>query len=130
MILVVCGIITKNSKVLICKRKPGKSMAGFWEFPGGKIESNELPEEALKRELLEELGMKVELHNYFTTIVHSYKDLTISLIAYKCKFQEATFNLTDHDAYKWIDILDLLNWKLAEADIPIAKKLINEITDL
>lgn len=126
MIDVVCGIISRNNKVLICKRKTEKSLGGFWEFPGGKIESNEPPKGALKRELLEELGMEVEIHNRFTTVVHTYTDFVIKLTAIKCTFIEASFVMTDHDSYEWAEVSDLLTWKLACADITIAKSLINE----
>ena len=123
MINVVCGIISGNQKVLICKRKTGNSMGGYWEFPGGKIEANEPPNEALKRELEEELGMEVELRNHFTTVIHDYKYFVIKLIAIKCTFIKASFIMSDHDAYEWVEVRDLLNWRLADADIPIAKAL-------
>lgn len=126
MVEVVCGIISRNNKVLICKRKKGKYLGGFWEFPGGKIESNESPKSALKRELLEELGMEVEMHNHLTNVIHSYPDFVIKLIAIECTLIKASFVMTDHDSYEWVAVSDLLNWKLAGADIPIAEALINE----
>lgn len=126
MIEVVCGIIMKDQKVLICRRNEMKSLAGYWEFPGGKIEAGESPKDSLKRELIEELGMKVKIGLHYKTVIHEYNSLTIKLIAYKCKFIEATFVMTDHDSYQWINIIDLVKWKLAPADVPIAKQLIIE----
>jgi 8-oxo-dGTP diphosphatase len=124
IIKVVCGIIFNDNKVFICRRKPEKSLGGYWEFPGGKIERGEKYELSLSRELIEELGMKVEVKEYFKTNIHAYEKLTIELIAYKCIFFDATFQLTDHDSFEWVLVKDLVNWNLAPADIPIAKELI------
>jgi 8-oxo-dGTP diphosphatase len=71
--------------------------------------------------------MKVEVKEYFKTNIHTYEKFTIELIAYKCNFFDATFQLTDHDSFEWVLVKDLVNWNLAPADIPIAKELI--ITD-
>ncbi|AUP79460.1 (deoxy)nucleoside triphosphate pyrophosphohydrolase [Flavivirga eckloniae] len=123
MIKVVCGIIYKNGKVFLCRRNPHKQLGGYWEFPGGKLELNENPETALKRELYEEISMFIKVLNHFATVIHKYDNFTIELTAYECKFIEADFNLTDHDKYEWIDINQIINKKLAPADIPIVKKL-------
>lgn len=124
IIKVVCGIIFHDNKVIICRRKPEKSLGGYWEFPGGKIEQGEKNEVSLSRELKEELDMKVEVKDYFKTNFHDYGKFRIELIAYKCNFIDANFEMIDHDSYKWVDILDLLKWNLAPADIPIAQELI------
>lgn len=121
---VVCGIIFHDSKVLICRRKPNRSLGGFWEFPGGKIEDGEKNEESLCRELMEELGMEVVVLDFFKSQFHNYDSFKIELIAYRCNFIRASFDLSDHDAYEWVGILDLNKWKLAPADIPIAEELI------
>ena len=124
IIKVVCGIIFKKDKVLICRRSEHKSMAGFWEFPGGKIESGEQASDALIRELQEELGMKVIVGAHFKTVRYPYENFTIELISYTCQFQEATYKLIDHDEYEWIELIDLNYKNLAPADIPIAEELI------
>ena len=123
MIKVVCGIIFNAGKIFISRRKLGKSLGGYWEFPGGKVEEGEVYEEKLIRELEEELGMKVEVGDHFITNEHKYQNFRIELIAYQCKFLSATFKMADHDAYEWVVPSKLLDWKLAPADIPIAKKL-------
>lgn len=123
IIKVVCGIIYKDNKILLCRRKQNKSLGGYWEFPGGKVEVGENFENALCRELLEEIGMRVNVNDYFASNIYKYEKVTIDLIAYKCDFIDASYNMTDHDAYEWINENELINWKLAPADIPIARKL-------
>jgi 8-oxo-dGTP diphosphatase len=123
-IKVVCGIVYMDGKILICRRKFNKSFAGFWEFPGGKVEVGEKIDEALKRELFEELGMSVEIMGYFTTSTFKYDNFRVELVAYRCVYLSATFALTDHDSYNWISAKDLLKYNLTNADVPIAKKLI------
>ncbi|GGZ88254.1 (deoxy)nucleoside triphosphate pyrophosphohydrolase [Algibacter mikhailovii] len=121
MINVVCGIIYKGDRIFIARRKAGKSMAGKWEFPGGKVERGESEEMALKRELLEELGMLVTVKNKLGSNVHAYKDFKINLVAYKCDFVNASFKLTDHDRFEWVTPKELLNYDLTAADIPLVE---------
>ena len=125
-IKVVCGIIYNDNKVLICRRKPSKSLGGFWEFPGGKVEKGESSELALIRELSEELGIKVENIIFFGTNIHEYISNNIELQAYKCKFIKTDLILKDHDAFEWINIQEIVSYDLAPADIPIANELMLE----
>ena len=119
LINVVCGIIKKDAKIFIARRAKHKSMAGKWEFPGGKVENFETETQALKRELNEEFGMKVEVDEYLGSNIHTYHNFRIKLIAYKCEFISASFELTDHDKFEWISKENLNNYDLTEADIPI-----------
>lgn len=98
-------------------------MAGKWEFPGGKIDTDEVPQTALLRELSEELGMNVIVDSQICTVYHRYPEFKLQLTAFKCNFLNATYILTDHDEIQWIDPKDLLKYDLCEADIPIAKLL-------
>lgn len=118
-----CGIISNEGKVLICRRAAHKHLAGFWEFPGGKVEPGEDPGSSLKRELSEELGMEIGNAEYFMEHVHDYGDFKIKLIAYRCVFLKASFEMTDHDIYSWVDIRMLKGIRLAAADVPIALAL-------
>lgn len=125
MLKVVCGVIWSNDgKVLLARRKPGKSMAGKWEFPGGKIETGEPEEEALKRELMEELGMTVSVHEKIGEFPFQYPSGSILLIAYRCTFLSATFRLSDHDKVIWLGTADLMQYDLAAADLPIIAHLL------
>lgn len=123
LIKVVCGIIFNDGKVLICRRKPEKSLGGYWEFPGGKIEDGESDEVSLVRELIEELGMNVKVDHYFKTNIHAYEKFTIELVAYKCQFIDSNDKLIDHDVCEWINVKDLKKFNLAPADIPLALEL-------
>lgn len=120
MIQVLCGIITNSEdKIFIARLKPGKYMAGKWEFPGGKLEEGESEESCLQRELLEELGMKVEVGEKLGHNEHQYPAFSIRLIAYQCTFVEASYELTDHDTYEWVKKEELTQYDLAEADVPL-----------
>jgi 8-oxo-dGTP diphosphatase len=124
MIEVVCGVIyNEHGQVLICRRAQHKSLSGYWEFPGGKMEPNELPEQSLSRELLEELGMEVLVQDFLAEVMHKYEDFAIKLVAYRCAFISATYILSDHDRYTWVFPQELVNFELATADIPIAEQL-------
>ncbi|WP_433900440.1 (deoxy)nucleoside triphosphate pyrophosphohydrolase [Sphingobacterium puteale] len=124
IIKVVCGIIFKDNLVLICRRKQEKSLGGYWEFPGGKVEEAESHEDSLLRELIEELHLKVEIKQHFFDTVHHYDKVAIKLISFICETSGTVVASTDHDQLKWVKVIDLLNWKLAPADIPIAQVLI------
>ena len=121
---VVCGLIKKENKFLITRRKPNKSQAGLWEFPGGKVEKSETDIEALKRELKEELGIDIYNVIYFADNHHKYENIEINLKAYECFTDEEPTKLIDHDKFKWCNLDDIRKNDLAPADIPILEKLI------
>lgn len=123
MIQVAAAVIMEDDRVLVARRSPHKHMGGYWEFPGGKIEDGETPQQALSRELLEELGIKLRVGEYFLTNEHDYGDKKISLIAYFCSWSEWDLKLADHDAVCWCSAAELLELDLAPADIPIATAL-------
>ena len=126
MIKVVCGIIYNGDKVFVCRRKEGKSLVGFWEFPGGKIEEGESQQEALKRELSEELEMEVSIDSFLGSSRHDYGNFKIELLSYNCSLINYNGKLTDHDAYKWITPENLHTINLAPADIPLTAMIINK----
>lgn len=116
---VAAGLIIKESKVLVARRKAGLHMAGFWEFPGGKIEANETPEQCLIRELKEELGIEVKIGPFIGQNTHHYSDKTVRLMAFQVEHVSGEFELTEHDELKWLNYAELgsVNW--APADIPL-----------
>ena len=124
---VTCAIIEKEGKILIARRTADKKLAGKWEFPGGKIEDGESPEECLKRELDEEFGIQTEVGEFITLNKHHYDHISIELMAYRVEYNSGEFTLSDHDAIEWVTPEELLNYDLAEADVPIAKEIINYV---
>jgi 8-oxo-dGTP diphosphatase len=99
-IKVTAGVITDNDKVLITRRIPKENFAGGWEFPGGKIEDNETPEDCLVRELKEELNIDVSIDKFCTEVTYDYGNLNIDLIAYYCTIVGGEIQISVHDKYK------------------------------
>lgn len=127
MLKVVAAILEKEDKVFIARRRPGKHLEGYWEFPGGKIENNETPEECLKRELKEELGIEITVKNYIGKSIYKYPQKTIELLCFSAFVKKGRIQLTEHDAYEWININDAFAFKLAHADIPLIELYKNRL---
>ena len=126
IIRVTAAILESNGKILIAKRKSLDTLfGGFWEFPGGKIEEGETPEECMARELKEELEIEVEVGELITSNEHKYPHGIFELLANKVKHISGAFILNDHDEIKWITIDELSNFKFPPADAPIISYLKN-----
>ncbi len=123
MITVTCAIIEKNGKSLIARRATDQKLAGKWEFPGGEVEEGESLEECLKRELEEEFGIQAEVGEFITVNKHHYDHISIELLAFQATYISGSFTLIDHDQIEWVSPSELLDYDLAEADIPIAELL-------
>lgn len=123
-IQVAAAIIQKDGKILLAKRARHKHLAGYWEFPGGKIEQGETPQSCLVRELQEELQVKVESLRYLAEHTHDYETMTVTIQAFLCDFAEGGFVLTDHDEVKWVKMDELGDYVLAPADIPFISYLL------
>ncbi|MDO4535570.1 MAG: (deoxy)nucleoside triphosphate pyrophosphohydrolase [Clostridium perfringens] len=120
MINVVAAILEKEDKILIAKKREGKSLAGYWEFPGGKIENGETSEEALVRELKEEMDIEVEVNRYVGESIYDYgNNKIISLKGHTAKIIGGEIKLTDHDEYRWVTLKEIKGYKIAPADIPL-----------
>ena len=98
-------------------------LGGLWEFPGGKIENCETPEECLAREIKEELNISVEVGELITSNKHKYPLGYFELFAYKVKYISGDIILNDHDEIKWVTIDEMLNFEFPPADIPIINYL-------
>jgi 8-oxo-dGTP diphosphatase len=127
MIIVSAAILINNNKVLIAKRKATDKLSNKWEFPGGKVEFNETPEDCLIREKEEEFSIGIKIQSYFGESIYLYPDFKIKLIAYKVLWIEGEINLTDHQDYKWASINELKKFDFAAADIPLVEKLKEEL---
>lgn len=120
---VVAAVIRKNGRVLICRRPEGKARAGQWEFPGGKIEPDETPEEALVRECREELGFTLRPLRFFTEVLHEYPDLTVRLLVYDCEPAIGEPKALEHSEIRFVLPSELPAFDLCPADRVIAAKL-------
>lgn len=122
MITVVAALIIKNNKILIAKRSTGDpNNLNKWEFPGGKVESNEDEFKAIEREINEEFELIIRANEFVINNICEYPSRTIDLRLYKCDYISGIFNLHDHSEYKYVSRDEILNYDLADADIPLAK---------
>ena len=123
-IRVTGAIFLRDGDVLIAQRKKDQQLALKWEFPGGKVEPGENDKECLQRELEEEFGIKTRIGDYFCTSTYKYPHVIIELVCFFAFIEAGTIRLIDHATYEWVSIRNLLEFDLAEADIPVAKRLI------
>lgn len=124
MIEVAAAIIeNEQGQILIARRNKGKSQAGMWEFPGGKIELGESPEVCLIRELQEEMGIEIAPYTLLGVNKHDYGTVQIKLIAYLAKYSSGEIRLTDHDEYRWADHQELREYEWAPADVPFVVRI-------
>ncbi len=121
---VTAAVIEKDGKILIARRKKGDLLAHKWEFPGGKIETDETPEQCLKRELFEEFGIETEVKEHMGSSRSSSFPNLIELMAYRVIHVSGDFRPTAHEEIRWVRPSELQNYDLAEADQAIVKILL------
>jgi 8-oxo-dGTP diphosphatase len=125
VLVAACALIDADGRVLIAQRPLGKSMAGLWEFPGGKVEPGERPEQCLIRELKEELGITVkeECLAPLTFASHSYPDFHLLMPLYVCRRWEGIVTAQEQQALKWVRPGELKNYPMPPADEPLISHL-------
>jgi 8-oxo-dGTP diphosphatase len=124
LVSVTAAILKKNHRIIIAQRKSTDHLAGKWEFPGGKIEEGETPEECLKRELNEEFAVDIIVGEYLGESIYHYEHISIKLMAYRAYWVGGTLKSTDHKDFQWVNIEQLRDYDFAPADIPFVKKLL------
>ena len=126
MIDVVAAVIqNEEGKILIAQRNLKKSQGGLWEFPGGKIEPNETKEEAIIREIKEEMDIDIETKKFIDQKIFNYPDKDINLIAIECKQIKGDIKLNEHEDFKLFNKNELKNFNFSPAD----KFIINTILE-
>lgn len=120
---VVTAIIKKKDKIFITKRSYGE-FADMWEFPGGKIEVGETQEEALIREIKEELELDITNLNYLTTVEYHYPNFHLTMHCFICEICGGTLNLNAHNDAKWVLIEELSSQKWVPAYVEVVEKLV------
>jgi mutator protein MutT len=118
---VVAAVLYCAGEVLIFRRGPGMGGAGFWEFPGGKVESGEGPVAALQREIFEEIGIHIQVEEKIGENIHQYPGKKIHLHFYWAPVPNENFVLTEHDAFKYVNPWDLDIEILSAADRPVVE---------
>jgi 8-oxo-dGTP diphosphatase len=125
ILVAACALIDADGRVLIAQRPAGKPMAGLWEFPGGKIESGERPEQTLIRELNEELTIVVreDCLAPLTFASHAYPDFHLLMPLYVCRRWEGTVTATEGQQLAWVKPNRLRDYEMPAADVPLISHL-------
>ena len=127
LLVAACALIDADGRILLAQRPEGKPMAGLWEFPGGKVEAGETPEETLIRELHEELGIetKVECLAPLTFASHSYERFHLLMPLYVCRRFQGIPQSREGQAPKWVRPRNLRDYPMPPADEPLIPFLID-----
>lgn len=124
--IVTAAILERDGCVLLAQRPSGDPLALMWEFPGGTVEEGETPEECLRREMEEELGIQVEVASFFGENRHRYAHGEIRLKAYRVHWMGGRIRPAVHAAVRWVPMGELALYELAPADRPFVARLLSE----
>jgi 8-oxo-dGTP diphosphatase len=125
VLVVACALIDADGRILLAQRPPGRSLAGLWEFPGGKLEAGERPEQALIRELAEELDITVSEACLapLTFASHAYEDFHLLMPLYVCRRWEGIVNAREGQNLAWVRPNKLRDYPMPPADAPLIPHL-------
>ncbi len=120
---VAAGLFRKEGRYLVAKRSRGNSNPGEWEFPGGKIQPGESPEEALHREICEEFGVECSVGDLFAVACRDYAGLSVRLWVFRGTLPDTDLRLVDHDEALWLYPEEMSGLRFSEADQPVVTLL-------
>ena len=120
---VAAGLVFRNGLLLIAQRKPEDHLGGLWEFPGGKRQPDESFQNCLKRELIEELGIEVEVEDLVESITHEYSTKTVRLEFYNCRWTKNEPQALGCSDFAWVDRRQLWNYSFPAADARLLQRL-------
>jgi len=125
LLVAAAAVVDPDRRVLITRRPPGKPMAGLWEFPGGKVHENETPEQALIRELFEELGIDVcpTCLSPLTFASHAYEDFHLLMPLYQVRTWDGVISAREGQEIKWVRVNRLAEYPMPPADVPLIPML-------
>lgn len=121
---VVCALIMKDGKCLIARRNKDDHLKGAWEFPGGRRVGLEDEKKTLKRAFTDIFKINANINDYITHSICEYPGHIVDLKLYECEYVDGEFDLSIHSEYKWVNIEELLDYDLADADVILSKFLI------
>lgn len=129
LLRVTCALIEEQSRVLLAQRAAGMALAGKWEFPGGKIDGEESPEDCLKREIREELGCEIAVGAALTPVEHSYPEgRRLLLLPFRCRIVAGQPQALEHASLAWALPEGLAGYDLADADQPVVREYLARIS--
>jgi mutator protein MutT len=117
------GLIERDGSYLIRQRLAGQAMAGYWEFPGGKCEAGESPEQATARECFEEIGVEVTVGSLVRRFIHRYPHGLVELHYYRCWIPEARAEVSPESGFRWVAAGELLRYRFPEANDAVIEAL-------
>jgi len=120
---VTAGILWRDGHVLLALRRPGKHMGGKWEFPGGKLEPGETPEESLARELEEELDVRARIGDFLCCVPFEGDGVNLELMVYRVDHFEGAPVLKEHQEIRWVLPGELRSYELADSDRTVVERL-------
>ena len=123
MFIVTAAAMVRDGKVLIAQREAGSHMEFRWEFPGGKLEPDEAPEECIVREIKEELDLDIEVIDIYKVVKFEYKEKDILLLCYLCRILKGEGKPLECKDFRWVTKDELENFDFVPADLPIVEKL-------
>ena len=119
---VAAAIIIQDGRLFAARRRPGVHLAGYWELPGGKLETSETAEQCLERELQEELNIVARIGEFFGESTHDYGAKIVRLFVYLVEHVSGNFELVAHDEFRWLPLDQIDSVKWAPADIAIVEQ--------
>ena len=128
IIEVAAGLVFRDGKLLITQRPAGGHLAGLWEFPGGKREPQESFEQALRRELMEELGIEIEVRDLVESITHAYPEKTVRLQFFRCGWRHYEPQALGCSAFRWVSRQELDRYEFPAADARLLDRLATDGT--
>ena len=118
---VTAALVMRNDRLLISKRPEGSHLGGLWEFPGGKQEEGETLEDCIEREIMEELGIRIQAEKLLLSVIHEYHEKIITLYFFQCSLLDGEPISLDNQEIKWAEINDLKQYRFPPPDQKIVE---------